>query len=615
MISENINRKKVVSLWLPIAILFLGLVFLIFVIIEYQRNLSIIQQNKNLISNSAKSRIQSNILKRDFGSNWADLEQDYQWIKTAPSIYWFNSGKQEFPWARQHLKNAKVEQKRWQDIWLFLNSSSLSKNDKLDINQSRLALLKKIKSAIDENDDGLITQSFNNYLDHLNAYHLSPQEEIAFSLILIEIGAEQHWSKELIHAILITGGKSESPIIRPVVDLLFRNASHFSLDDFDWITNKVIDVLETFNLSSYFLKDYALHLKSPSFILPNNIDIENKNLNTFSSGNWFLRKVNNTVISAEPVVLIEELKLVELELIEQGILEQQDSLSLINFSGNEPLDDIVINVNKAQLNQDSHNQAVFLIIKSLLIIAFMVLVLLNLRLIEKNQKRRLEYLSLREDFVKLVSHELKTPLAGIRAMAETLQKRAQRNLDIQTYPQRIVNEADKLWYMVDNILGFNRVQLTDIVIDKQLTRIVPLCEGVIEDVRSFSNKPYSVLNALPENLEAMVDVDLFSLVIKNIIVNSGLYNDQPIIEIGITFDEKSSSLLISDNGVGIAESDQDKVFEPFIRLSQTSRQSGTGLGLAICKRIMKLHNGDLALASSNNSGSTWKIEFEKQQMF
>jgi len=93
-------------------------------------------------------------------------------------------------------------------------------------------------------------------------------------------------------------------------------------------------------------------------------------------------------------------------------------------------------------------------------------------------------------------------------------------------------------------------------------------------------------------------------------VNAGLYNNNKNIDIRLSFDQGSSSLFISDNGVGIPKSDQEKVFEPFVRLTQSVRQSGTGLGLAICKRIMQLHDGDLTLAESNTQGSVWKLRLK-----
>ncbi|MFQ3244266.1 MAG: two-component system sensor histidine kinase SenX3 [Arenicella sp.] len=628
MTTQARAGKATVSLWLSIAVLLMGLLFLTLVIIEYQRNTSLIEQNRSLISGSAKTRLGSNLLYLEPSRNWNDSyndsADDYRWIQHAPRTYWFNNAVQEFPWTREAVSNSAPQGETLQTMWAAVNSPSPTNL----VNQERLRLLNSIKAALDDssytassNADSAnekktaIQQSFDAYVEHTRAYHLSPQQEIVFSLKLLEIGAQEHWSSELVHAILITGGSSQAPIVRSVVDLLFRHAGHFSNHEFDWVISKIQRHLEVFNLPAYFLDDYVSHLKKPRFALPASFSRVNKQLTITADQHWFLQQSSNTQISAEPIDLVEELQLVELEFIELGVLDNGDSLNFGDLSSRISLNDIGIMVNKTQLNKGQHNQLSYLVIKSIMLIAFMALVLLTLRLIEKNQQRRFEYLALREDFVKLVSHELKTPLAGIRAMAETLRKRVERGISVQAYPERIINEADKLWYMVDNILGFNRVQLTDAIIDKRPTKIKPICDAIVDDVRSFSNKPYTLSNTIDESAEVLVDPELFSLVVKNIIVNAGLYNDQATVEIELSFDEHEPCLLISDNGIGIADADRSKIFKPFVRLAQSAResarQSGTGLGLAICKRIMQLHGGDLSLAQSNQHGSVWKISLVK----
>jgi len=605
MTYEVSARKTIVSLWVPITVVLLGLTFLVFVFVEYQRNISLVEQNRVLISGSAKARLANGILNSDKSRNWGRLKEQYNWIQEAPHTYWFAAGVQEFPWRRSPSAISKTEIDKWGKIWSDISSTSLTKH----INQERLTLLKEIKAALDSNDELSIQQSFDTYLEHKNAYHLSPQQEVAFSLKLVEIGAQNHWSSELVHAILITGGSSETPIVRPVIDVLFRHAELFSAKDFDWIITNIQQQLEVFNLSSYFLDDYLSHINEPRFTLPHDYGEKINHVNTVTKTGWFLHHDAKEVVSAEPIVLTEELKKIEHEFIELGVLENGDSLVLIDFADSIPIQNVDIEVDKAQLKIDQRSQLAYLIIKSIMLVAFMALILLTLRLIEKNQQRRFEYLALKEDFVKLVSHELKTPLAGIRAMAETLRKRVERDLSVEAYPERIVSEADKLWYMVDNILGFNRVQSTDAVIDKRPTKLQSMCDKVIDDVRSFSNSPYLVNSTIDGSIEVLVDAELFSLVVKNLIINAGLYNEHATIEIELAYDQNTSCLSVSDNGVGIMEADRGKIFKPFVRLNQSVRQSGTGLGLAICKRIMQLHNGDLLLAESSDHGSIWKINF------
>jgi len=600
---QKTQRKKNVSQWLPIAILFLGLIFFAFIIIEYQRNTSLIEQNKTLISNSAKARLINNLLAQNSSQNWANHTDSYEWIKHKPTTYWFNNDEQIFPWKRQIPEKTK-QGLNWQTLWLEINGAA-TKNSEKHLDQQRLVLLSSVREALISNDEKLIEKAFNTYIEHTHVYNLDPKQEVAFSLKLVELGAKEHWSPKLIHAILITGGSTEAPIIRPVVDLLFRHADQFSHDNFNSIIIKINRNIEAFNLSPYFLNSYLSHLDNPQLTLPKNTN--DLNSTVITTDGWVLTRMSNQQVIANQVGLKQQLKRVQYEFIDLSVINEGDSLTLNELTDTTLLKNLKVSTNKAQLNKDKVNQTFYLLVKSFMLLAFIALILLTLRLIEKNQQRRSEYLALKEDFVKLVSHELKTPLAGIRAMAETLQKRIDRGLSVQTYPERIINEADKLWYMVDNILGFNRVQANNEILDKRVTQLKLLSDNVISQVQSFSNKPYIISNTIDESIEIIVDIELFSLVIKNILVNAGLYNVNDQIKIQLSYDKSSSQLLISDNGIGISKEDEQRVFEPFVRLTQSVRQSGTGLGLAICKRIMQLHKGDLSLDESNNNGSVWKI--------
>lgn len=398
-----------------------------------------------------------------------------------------------------------------------------------------------------------------------------------------------------------------------MVDILFKHIDAFTVQEFNWIVSHVKQHLEALNLADYFLDDYVQHSQSPAFSL-SSIDVTHLAETSYvTDGTWLLQRLSNTELSATYISARDELKQVESEMTSSGILQANDSLVFITPSNFLTLEKLDIQVNKTQLDKGTRNQLIYLVIKTTMLAILVALVLISLRLINRDQQRKLDYLALKEDFLSLVSHELKTPLAGIRAMAETLEKRSERSLSIQPYPARIVNEADKLWYMVDNILGFNRVQSNEIVIQKRPANIKALCDAVSSNVRSFSKKTYAIRNRINESETTLLDIELFSLVIKNIIINAGLYNNNDTVEIDISYNQTENAILISDNGIGVSQSDRDKIFKPFVRLQHSTRQSGTGLGLAICKRIMRLHDGDLSLLDSNSNGSVWKVGLAPQQ--
>jgi len=601
------NLKTVVSPWLSVAILLLGITFLAFVLIEYQRNTNLVEQNKHLLAESVKSRLTNQLLKNTVGKNWAKLKDDYRWIKTPPKDYWFDNGEQQFPWHRRKFETPHNKDNDWSEIWSEIDALSEPKL----VNPQRFALLIKISEALSSKNPTVIRQSFNSYVEHKNAFQLSPLEEVAFSLKLVEIGAEEHWSPELVHAILLTGGPDDAPIFRPLADLLMRHCDQFSEHEIKTIVSVIKAQLEGLNLTAFYLDEYVQHMLAPRFPALPETQLYSLRSSTLINERWLLTHLGNKLVRFQALDLTQNIQQLEKEFMQLGVLNVGDSISVADLLPQHPLADIVINVDKQQLTDDRRNQAWYLAIKSTMLIAFMLLILLTLRLIEKNQQRKLEYIALKEDFVKLVSHELKTPLAGIRAMAETLRKRIERELDVQTYPERIVSEADKLWYMVDNILGFNRVQMAQVVIDQQAAKLKTLCDNIVSDAQTFSSKRYVIQNTIDATAEEHIDIELFSLVLKNIVVNASLYNNNQTIELKLSYDSQARYLAIFDNGIGVPKADHQKVFKPFVRLTQSVRQSGTGLGLALCKKIMQLHNGDLTLAESSNKGSLWKITFTK----
>ena len=107
-----------------------------------------------------------------------------------------------------------------------------------------------------------------------------------------------------------------------------------------------------------------------------------------------------------------------------------------------------------------------------------------------------------------------------------------------------------------------------------------------------------------------VDKTLFMNVIQNLVANAIIYckeEELPVISISAVSDATKITIHIADNGIGIEEPFQDKVFEMFKRL-KTKKVDGTGIGLASCKKIVEFHNGKIAVDSTVGVGSTFSIQ-------
>lgn len=592
------KKAKVLSIFLPLLVVAVGVFFIVFVIHEYRKNNALIDENQALIAGSAKTLLMNNLADSLPRDNLFTSGPRFSWIRHKPEVRWFNSGKQIFPWVREVDAETINKEFSWLSVWKSVNSFTESEV----VNTERLKLLQAVNNALKNGDQQLISHSFDVFMMHKEAFILSPQEEIAFSLKLIDLGVETHWNNALIDAFLLTGGPQEKAITRPVIDWLFHYHQLFSVSEFNDILAMINTHLERVNLSAYYLDEYVQYFNEESHFLPvfdegDLVLLDNKMLVQYFTNNVAVSKI---------VQLDVELEKVRQEFLQLGVFQDHDYLSFRELSNVQNLDSLQLQVHKEYLIQARDIQIRYLIVKMLILITFLGVLFLLLRMQNKHQQKQMEVVYLKEDFVKLVGHELKTPLSGIRAMAETLQKRTERNLATQSYPERIVNESDKLWHMVDNILNLNRMQ-GNFSLQLENIELKKLCHSVVKEVKSSSDKHYKIVNLIPNGVFYQLDVEIFSLVIKNILINASLYNVHACVLIEFSFVD--NMLIIKDNGIGIEPENVERVFEPFVRLPQTISKSGTGIGLTLCRKIVVLHGATITINKSNSDGTFWAIKF------
>lgn len=228
------------------------------------------------------------------------------------------------------------------------------------------------------------------------------------------------------------------------------------------------------------------------------------------------------------------------------------------------------------------------------------------------QRRERALVELKHDFVSAVSHELRTPLASVRLLAETLERRLGEDPRAKDYPTRIVREIDEASFLVENILSFHRI-------DKGRWALYPETVDILELFRR-SAADLSLQLDRRVRLEASggpsalsLDPELARLLVSNLVKNAILYNERDPVEIVVEARLEAGYVRIAvrDNGIGVPEDERDRIFADFQRGSRSGkgRKAGSGLGLGLVRRIMRLHEGDIHLASSDASGSRFELEF------
>lgn len=224
--------------------------------------------------------------------------------------------------------------------------------------------------------------------------------------------------------------------------------------------------------------------------------------------------------------------------------------------------------------------------------------------------KRLELV--RREFVANVSHELKTPLASIRALADTLEAGAIDDPEVSgDFLGRIVFEVDRLNALVEELLDLGRLESGRLALDYR-----PADPGAIIE-RAVARLEHQIENAglvvevdAPADLAPVtMDAARIEQVLLNLIQNAIKFTP-PGGSISIRAREQDGYLRIEviDTGVGIHEVELPRVFERFYKSDRARRSSGTGLGLAIAKHIVLAHGGQISVTSELGKGSTFLVE-------
>jgi two-component system, OmpR family, phosphate regulon sensor histidine kinase PhoR len=216
---------------------------------------------------------------------------------------------------------------------------------------------------------------------------------------------------------------------------------------------------------------------------------------------------------------------------------------------------------------------------------------------------------MRRDFVANASHELKTPVSGVLATAETIEA-AWRD-DPQAagdFAVTLVKEATRLSALVDDLLDLARLERDDENLEP--VRLAGVVKGEVESVRPRAlEKSISLSADLDENIEVHGHPQDLALMVRNLLDNAVNYTSQGEIRVRLINDANSAVLEVTDTGIGITTADRARIFERFYRADKArSRESGgTGLGLSIVRHVAETHGGTVSVASELLKGSTFTI--------
>ncbi|ADE36344.1 sensor histidine kinase [Methanohalophilus mahii] len=276
-------------------------------------------------------------------------------------------------------------------------------------------------------------------------------------------------------------------------------------------------------------------------------------------------------------------------------------------------------------------QATFMIITTFFILFFTSLISLiffswNRKLEEEvdkkteqleNSNQRLQKLNrVKNEFLSMVSHELKTPLTAIRTSSEFLRE---EDYDRETQEEMldlIIRNIDRQSRMVDDLLDISRIESGRMVFKEEKVDLKEIIDNVIQMMEPMATKHgIAIERELDNDPRVKADKDKLLRVFVNLLNNAIKFTADRGESIKIKTEETGDFVEISviDKGIGIPENEQEKIFEKFYQVDSTSRRKvgGSGLGLAIIKGIIEGHGGSIRVKSEPGVGSTFVFTLRK----
>ena len=224
------------------------------------------------------------------------------------------------------------------------------------------------------------------------------------------------------------------------------------------------------------------------------------------------------------------------------------------------------------------------------------------------ERERVE--EMRRDFVANTSHELKTPVGAVSLLAEAIESAADDPPQVRIFATRLQAEASRLALLTSRIMNLSRLQAAD----ELPARIVSIDEVVAGALDAHAIQADSagveVVRGGVRGLYVLGDAQVLSEAVGNLIANAIAYSPRgSSVGIGIKAADRVVEIAVTDRGIGIAEGEQDRVFERFYRAdpARARRTGGSGLGLSIVKHAVQRHGGEVRLWSRPGRGSTFTI--------
>ncbi len=224
------------------------------------------------------------------------------------------------------------------------------------------------------------------------------------------------------------------------------------------------------------------------------------------------------------------------------------------------------------------------------------------------------YKQAKRDFVSNVSHELKTPIAVLQGVMETIQ--SEEDIDqIRNFARMAHRRIQQMENLINDLLTLAKLEIKEEKINKKMIGIRGTVDSIFSDLKAVAEeKRLKLINSIKHDFKIYVDEEKFYILLKNLIENAVKYNREGgIVEVFAYEDDGYSYVTVKDTGIGIPKESLPLIFERFYRVdkSRSRNVGGTGLGLSIVKHIAEAHGGKAMVKSELGTGSEFTVKVPK----
>jgi len=475
----------------------------------------------------------------------------------------------------------------------------------------RLRFFAALDSALAVQDRAGIETAVRKILAHRAAYQISATQDLPYTAAMLDrLAARARPDPGLMRLVLRDGFRGRAGSAPGLQRDLLDNRHRFSPSDFRFQAKQIADLSRPHNV---LYTDFMDRVSESALAQPRpptlNVPAFMPQVGPTIAGKlWYLEPPKRERIYGVVVDFPALLSEITATMRNHGLLGTRDEVRGKAESGD---------VAKVPLQIDSPSWAPAAAavqkryrLKAALEVVIAVLAFGVLALGVLVYRRKQRFVELKSDFVSAVSHELRTPLASIRLMAETLERRTKDVPGARDYPTRIIRDIDGLSFLVENILSFNRLSRGRWTPHKAQVRLSDIVDKLQVERDLWARRPAELEADDLEPVLLHADRDLVQLLITNLIRNASQYSEREpaTIRISAAQDDKAWTVLVADNGVGIPEAEQEKIFDDFYR-SKEGGERGSGLGLAICRKVMEAHGGSIRVSESSPDGTTFELVF------